>query len=76
VAVATGMFTLGDQIFPNEAGAASASVGQYEQAVGYICNGLNQADAARVANERNLQARLAKAQTTLDERNAVLDSWD
>lgn len=76
VAVATGMFTLRDQIFPQEAGTAPASVALYEQSVGDICSSLNEADRARAANARRLAKRLrgASGRTPLGQRNALLDS--
>jgi hypothetical protein len=43
VAVATGMFTLRDQIFPVDAGNAQASRAPYEQSVGHLCNAGNAA---------------------------------
>lgn len=76
VAIATGMFTLRDQLFPSDSGTAAASVAVYQQSVGDICSALNQADQARVANARSLTTRLSQAKTVLDERNAVLDSWN
>jgi hypothetical protein len=74
VAVATGMFTLRDRIFPPEAGNATASIGQYQQSVGDICRELNEADRAGARSARRFAAKLKRARTTLAERNAVLDS--
>jgi hypothetical protein len=74
VAVATGMFTLRDKIFPPEAGNATASIGQYQQSVGDICRELNEADRAGARSARRFAAKLKRARTTLAERNAVLDS--
>jgi hypothetical protein len=76
VAVATGMFTLRDQIFPTDAGTASASVTAFETSVGDICAGLNAADHARLGLARTLARRLARAKDIVDERNAILDSWN
>jgi uncharacterized membrane protein YgcG len=76
VAIATGMFSLRDQIFPSDAGTASASSGVYQTSVGQICMALNQANGALGPNAANLARRLAKAETPLAQRNAVLDSWN
>jgi uncharacterized membrane protein YgcG len=69
------MFSLRDQIFPSDAGTATASASVYETSVGEICMALNQANSALVQNADNLANRLAKARTPLAQRNAVLDSW-
>jgi hypothetical protein len=74
VAVATGMFTLRDQIFPENAGRAQASRGVYEQSVGHVCDAANEAERARARNARRLARRLKRARTTLAQRDAVLDS--
>jgi hypothetical protein len=76
VAVATGMFTLRDQIFPSDSGRAVASPAGYQQSVGIVCDALNGADSARVADARNLNRQLRKARTTLAQRNAVLAGWN
>jgi hypothetical protein len=74
VAVATGMFTLRDQIFPADAGHAEASRGAYEQSIGQVCDAANEAERERERNAARLAKRLKRARTTLDQRNAVLDS--
>lgn len=78
VAVATGMFTLRDQIFPENAGNAQgnaqASRDVYEQSVGRVCDAANEAERARARNARRLSNRLKRARTTLAQRNALLDS--
>ena len=76
VAIATGMFSLRDQIFPSDAGTAAASTIGYQTSVGEICMALNQANGALNSNADNLARRLAKARTPLAQRNAVLDSWN
>jgi hypothetical protein len=74
VAVATGMFTLRDRIFPRQAGITQASVLAYEQSVGETCRALNQAARARAKNAKQLAERLSFAHTTVAQRNALLDS--
>jgi TolA-binding protein len=74
VAVATGMFTLRDQIFPRQAGTTQASVLVYEQSVGETCDALNQAAKARVKTATQLAERLRHARTDVAQRNALLDS--
>lgn len=76
VAIATGMFSLRDQIFPSDAGTAAASSGVYQTSVGQICMALNQSNGALGPNAANLARRLSKAGTPLAQRNAVLDSWN
>lgn len=76
VAVATGMFTLRNQIFPNSGGGADASPLAYEYSVGPICRGLNRDQEGLRANDKLLAKRLRVAETPTAERNAVLDSWD
>jgi hypothetical protein len=75
VAIATGMFSLRDQIFPSDAGTATASASVYQTSVGEVCMALNQANSALGQNADNLANRLAEARTPLAQRNAVLDSW-
>jgi hypothetical protein len=74
LAVATGMFTLRDQIFPAEGADAEASVSLFQQGVGDTCEELNAADRKRSEDVRRLAARLPRARTTLAQRNALLDS--
>lgn len=74
VAVATGMFTLRDQIFPQEAGNAPASIGQYEESIAEVCSELNHAEQARKDTASRHAQRLRRAPTTLAQRNALLDS--
>jgi hypothetical protein len=76
VAVATGMFTLRDQIFPSDSSTASASPAAFEGSVADICTALNAAEAARPRQTRALMAKLRAARTPTDERNDLLNSWD
>jgi hypothetical protein len=74
VGVATGMFTLRDQVFPAEAGSASAvSVPVYQQQVGKVCDKVNDNDRLRARQDGMVRIRLQRAQTTLVQRNALLD---
>ena len=75
LAIAAGMFTLRDQVFPGQSGNAQAtSVPEYQQAVGDICGDVNAAERARYLDSRGLREKLKRAHTTLAQRNAVLDS--
>jgi hypothetical protein len=75
VGVATGMFTLRDQVFPQESGTAGAiSENAYRADVGEICDELNDADRARRRDDRRLGKELEKARTTLAQRDALLDA--
>jgi hypothetical protein len=74
VALATGMFTLRDHIFPREAGTAEAiSVPVYQQQVGDICDEVNANDRRRARDDKAIKRRLERVDTTLEQRNAVLD---
>jgi hypothetical protein len=74
VGVATGMFTLRDQVFPGEAGSAGAvSVPAYQQQVGRICDQMNDNDRSRAHEDTTLKAALYRADTTIAQRNALLD---
>jgi hypothetical protein len=73
VGLATGMFTLRDQLFPGESGSAQASLPEYQQSVGDLCRDLNEAERARAEDARRLAKRLRRARTTLAQRNALLD---
>jgi hypothetical protein len=73
VGIATGMFTLRDQIIPNESGTASASLGAYQGAVGGICDDLNEAERTRAKDARALLHELPKQRTTLRQRNLLLE---
>lgn len=73
VGVATGMFTLRDQVFPSQAGTAQAVPDSvYRHKVGQICDEVNTADQARVRDLRPLSRRLRLATTTARQRNALL----
>jgi hypothetical protein len=74
VGIATGMFTLRDQVFPREAGTAAAvTVSVYEQRVGRVCDEVNANDRARARGDRTIRKRLQTAKTTIAQRNALLD---
>jgi hypothetical protein len=74
VAIATGMFTLRDQIFPHEAGTAAAlPVPAYQLQVGRVCDEVNSDEAHRVRKARAIKKRLGVAKTTLEQRDAMLD---
>jgi hypothetical protein len=75
VGVATGMFTLRDQVFPGEAGSAGAmSTSAYGERVGRICDVLNDNDRRRAHDDSGLEGRLLRAETTIDQRNELLDA--
>ena len=74
VGVATGMFTLRDQVFPREAGTAVAvSVPAYQQAIGGICDDVNANDRARARSDKTIKRQLQRAKTAISQRNALLD---
>jgi hypothetical protein len=79
VAVATGMFSLRDELFPQQspevqASDTQASIGLYQRSVGDACDALNDAEQARAKNERRLAQRLRRTRATLVQRNLLLDS--
>src|SRR5215211_2733589 len=75
VAIATGMFTLRDQVFRTESGTAGAvAESSYRVHVGDICDELNEADAARARGDVRLARELKRARTNLAQRDALLDA--
>jgi hypothetical protein len=74
VGVATGMFTLRDQVFPRESGSAQAvSASAFQQQVGGVCDDLNTDDRRRARQVKTIHRRLRTARTTISQRNALLD---
>jgi hypothetical protein len=73
VGIATGMFTLRDQVFPGQSGNAQASLPQYQQSVGEICDHLNRAERARARDARSLARQLPHARTTDGQRRIIMD---
>jgi hypothetical protein len=75
VGVATGMFTLRDEVFPAESGTAGAlDVNAYRADVGEICDEVNLAENARRRDDRRLGSALRAARSTLAQRDALLDA--
>ena len=74
VGVATGMFTLRDQVFPREAGTAVAvSAPTYQRDIGGVCDELNDNDSFQARDEKAIEKRLQRAKTTIAQRNALVD---
>ena len=74
VGIATGMFTLRDQVFPRESGSAQAvSTVAYQQQVGRVCDELNSDDSRRARQLKTIRKQLRQAETTTAQRNALLD---
>lgn len=76
VAVATGMFTLRDQILPSDSGNAMASTTSYEQAVGHVCDLVNQTTSEQPAINSELARAVPEATNASAQRNAVLSAWN
>ena len=75
VGLATGMFTLRDQVFPGEGGTARAvDEGAYRAHVGRICDEINESEEARRRDDRKLARELKAARGTLAQRDALLDA--
>jgi hypothetical protein len=73
-AIASGMFTLRDTLFPDETGRAEASLVDYHRQVAKVCAQLGVGDRGAVAIGRRLRTRLRRARTVLAQRNALLDA--
>jgi hypothetical protein len=74
VGIATGMFTLRDQVFPRESGSAQAvSVSAFQQQVGDVCDDVNTDDSRRARQVKTIHRQLERAKTTTAQRNALLD---
>jgi hypothetical protein len=75
VSIATGMFTLRDQVFPSESGSAGAvQLPVYRQQVGGICDRVNDDDRYRAQQDVKVRRGLERARTTTAQRNALLDA--
>jgi hypothetical protein len=74
VGIATGMFTLRDQVFPRESGSAQAvSSSAFQSQVGRVCDELNTDDRRRARQIKTIHKQLKRAKTTTAQRNALLD---
>ena len=74
VGIATGMFTLRDQVFPRESGSAQAvSTPAYQQQVSRVCDELNTDDSRRAREAKSIRRQLRRARTTTVQRNVLLD---
>jgi hypothetical protein len=73
VGIATGMFTLRDHVFPGQSGNAQASLPEYQQSVGEICDDLNRAERARARDARSLARQLPRTRKTDDQRGIIMD---
>ena len=68
------MFTLRDQVFPREAGAAAAvSAPTYQRDIGGVCDELNDNDSFQARDEKAIEKRLQRVKTTIAQRNALVD---
>jgi hypothetical protein len=74
IAVATGIFTLQDRIWPTNAGGAEVSRSVYEKFIDDVCDSVNRAERARARSSRHLSKRLKQARTTRAQRNALLNN--
>ena len=76
VGVATGMFSLRDQVFPSEAGRPAGwntPTSRDEHQVGRICDEVDANHRLRAHEDSKLRSGLVGAKTTLTQRNALLD---
>lgn len=72
VAIITGMVALTGKIGSGHA-EAEDSLPEYQQKVGEVCDEVNDHEQDRAVNARLMAKRVARAQTTLEERNVVQD---
>jgi hypothetical protein len=72
VAVATGMFTLGDQLFPNAEGAPADQY-QYRQSVDAVCAALSTDQGNLASTTTDLADRLNAATTPGAQQDALID---
>jgi hypothetical protein len=73
VGLATGMFTLRDQVFPREAGTAVAiSEPAYQAAVVQVCDAFNEAEHRRAAQLERLRRDVRRARNAPAQRDAIL----
>jgi hypothetical protein len=74
VALATGMFTLRDAVFPSESDDARASLAGYQRSVAKVCAGLSDAQGDVGAISKRMVSRLRSAKTFAAQRAALLDA--
>jgi len=74
VGIATGMFTLRDQVLPHESGSAQAALTDYQTSVGGVCLAVNEGESARARDARDLARRLRRADSISAQRDVLLDS--
>jgi hypothetical protein len=75
VGVATGMFTLRDQVFPGEGSTAGAvNAGAYRAHVGRICDEINESEKLRRQGDRKLARQLDSARGITAQRDLLLDA--
>lgn len=73
VGIATGMFTLRDQVFPGEGSTARAvNEGAYRAHIGVICDELDTSERARRRDDRTVARKLEAAGGTMAARDALL----
>ena len=68
------MFTLRDQVLPQESGSAQAALADYQTSVGAVCLLLNEGESARARDARDLARRLRGARSVAAQRDLLLDS--
>ena len=75
VGIATGMFTLRDEVFPDERRLPSAvDADAYRAHIGRLCDEINTSERARRRDDRKLARELKAARGTLAARDALLDA--
>jgi len=74
VGVATGMFTLRDQVLNQGGDEAQASPVEYERAMDPVCDALNADEKERPRDVRRLRRALRQATTNTEQRDAIMVS--
>lgn len=74
VGVATGMFTLRDQVLHPGGTEAEASMPEYQRSIDPICDVLNRTESRRPRDVKRLRRELGRATTPLGQRDALMIS--
>jgi len=74
VAIVTGMVALAGKVGSGHQAQAEASLPEYRQSVGEVCAAVNDHEDDRAENTAKVARRVARARTTLAQRDAVQDA--
>jgi hypothetical protein len=74
VAIVTGMVALAGKVGSGHDAAAEASLPEYQQSIGEVCTAINGHEEDRAEEAKRLARRVARAKTTMAQRDAVQDA--